>query len=720
MSSSSNISKEDKEILDMAKERYEIASSAWGDFYRESREILKFIYGDQWNYQLRQNRENAGLPCLTVNSLPTFLRQITNEARQNTPAIQIDPKDDQASQDNAEIFADLIRGIEQQSNAATAYDQAAWYAAAIGLGFMRIISEYDGSDSFEQKLVIKAVEDPETILIDPSHRNLDGSDAEWCFIVSTITKDEYLRQFLNSNLAREFEEHGWTSNYSNWIKEHEIVIAEYYWKDYEKATLYEILDVTTNNTYRTENKPAQEFLDAGLVIITQTRTIQKPIIKWAKLNDVEILEQTTWPGTTIPVVTVKGDELWLSGKRKLKGAVFDALDSQRALNYFFSESAQLVSLAPKAPFIGEIRQFNNFEHLWRDANIATSAYLPYNAVTENGSPLPPPMRQTFEAPIQAAMTLVGQARENLKAIFGIFDASLGAHGNETSGIAILSRQKQSHTSTYHYYDNLVKAIQQIGRILVENIPIFYADERIVQLIKRNGEASTASINGENDQHSLTNGKYGVVVETGPSYTTRRQESVEAMTTLGGVYPQAMPLIADIIASESDWPGSKQVADRLRLALPPEIQQAEAANGKLTTAQQAAMSMSQVKNLTAQLQQAQQMIQIGHQEVVNLTEENKLLKTKSAVDLEKATMDKDYKDKQLILDELTTELEYKVKMRELTIQEAELKLEEAKLAIVGVQAAHKVSEDMHDRHNEHEAHIRFNHTEPISGNIGGKI
>ena len=251
-----------------------------------------------------------------------------------------------------------------------------------------------------------------------------------------------------------------------------------------------------------------------------------------------------------------------------------------------------------------------------------------------------------------------------------------------------------------YYDSLVKAIQQVGNILVETIPTFYGDERDVQLIKRNGQSSTKSVNGSEDKHQLTLGKFGVVVETGPSYATRRQESVEAMTTLGQVYPASMPLIADIIASESDWPGAKQVAARLRLALPQVIQQAEAANGDADPAQQAQQAMAQVQQLNQKLQQAEQLIQHGHQEVTNLNEEIKMLKTKAAIDMSKAADEKEIKNKQLILDEMTTELEFKIKMREIELQEAELQLEKDKMGISGIKVASDIANDMHGKHVEH--------------------
>ena len=685
----------EKEVIKTAKKRYAVGQEAWGHFFRDAKETLQFIAGDQWDNQIRVNRENAGVPVLTANALPTFLRQITNESRMNVPAIQIDPKGDGADQDTAEIFGDLIRGIENHSGAASAYDIAGWYAAATGLGYFRVVSEYEDPESFFQKLCVKQIEDPSTVIIDPLHKKLDGSDAEWCFVTSTISKEEYKRSYSSSALAKALDEKGFTTNDTQWIREDEIVIAEYYFKEYTPATLYQVFNVQTGQTIVSTDKPSEELIAAGVLIILNTRSVEEITVRWCKINDMEILEETTWPGTVIPVVAVKGDESWINGKRIITGAVADAKDSQRALNFFFSLQAELVSLAPKAPFVGEIRQFKNYEHLWRDANTAPSAYLPYNAVVEGGQLLPKPERQTNEVPIQSAIALCQQARDNMKAIFGIFDASLGNKGNETSGVAILTRQTQTHTTTYHFYDNLVKAVTQCGNILVETIPVFYSDERDVQLVKRNGETSTTTINRPDGTADLTSGKYGVVVETGPSYATRRQDSVTHMTALGEVYPNAMPLIADIIASESDWPGAKQVANRLRMALPPEIQQAEAAAGQMTSQQQAAQAISQVRQLSQQVQQLTESSQHAQQLLKNADDEIKLLKMKGAVDLEKARMDGDIKEKQMRLDEVTSELEYKVKSRELDIQEAQLKLEGGNLAIKASSAMHTMNKDGHE-------------------------
>jgi hypothetical protein len=498
------------------------------------------------------------------------------------------------------------------------------------------------------------------------------------------------------------------------------LIVEYYWKEYKAATLYQVMDNETGQSYTTRQKPPQPMIDSGAFTILNEREVQDCTIRWAKLNDIEILEETTWPGQYIPVVSVKGEEVWIEGKRKLKGAVKDALDSQRLLNYFISYQAEMVQLAPKAPYVGDPRQFENFEEDWRNANVAPSAYLRANALVINNQVIPPPQRQMGSVDVQAASGLCQQARDNLMAIFGKYQASLGAPGNETSGTAVLTRQTQSHTATYHFYDNLVKAIQQIGVICVDTIPTFYADERSVQLIKRTGESMALTINGNGDtrqKHDMTVGKYGVVVETGASYATRRQDSVSHMIAMGQAYPQALPLIADIIASESDWPGSKEIAARLRFALPPAIQQAMAASSSgVSTAQQAQMAQQQVQQLTQQLQNMTQADQKAQQLLKNADDEIKLLKMKGAVDLQKATMDTSIKEKQLTLDEVTTELEYKVRLKEIALQEAQLELEKQKLGIQSVQVASDIVGDMHDKHIEHIEHMTAI-TEPEEPKIG---
>jgi hypothetical protein len=415
------------------------------------------------------------------------------------------------------------------------------------------------------------------------------------------------------------------------------------------------------------------------------------------MNAVEILEETVWPYKHIPVFVVKGNEFWNDGRRMVQGAVRAAKDTQRALNWFTSVQAEVVGMAPKAPFVGGKGAFAGFEHMWRDVNVSPLAYLEFNDKDPKGNPISPPTRVQAEAPIQAVAQSRQMANDDLKSVFGIYDPSLGAQGNETSGVAILARTKQSNLTNSHYYDNLVRAITHLGHVMVHVIPFFYDNERVIRIVNPNGTTASETINGSDGKNDFSVGKYEVVIETGPTYATRRQEAVESMLTLTAGYQQAMPAIADLIVNEMDWPGAKLIADRLRAMVPPEILQA---TGETDDSDMPPEQL--VKQQRVQLQQTQQALEAlnAHSEQIEqqlkqVTEEMKLVKMDKEFQVIKAELDNQVKNRELTIDEATTQLEYLLKERELEFEDRKIKLEEAKLAISGVNAMANIDKSVLD-------------------------
>lgn len=691
------------DLIKEAKERYKICQDAWHEHTQKTRKVLKFFAGEQWDPQLKNNREQAGLPALTVNKLPAFLRQITNEVRQNTPSIQIDPHDDETSQETAEILSGLIKTIESESDADAAYDTGVENAALTGMGFIRVMSEYDGADSFDQKLVVRPVFDMEKVLIDPQHLDIAGADMDYAFVTTSLSKETYKRLYANTELGQKLKM-GAKSWSSDWVREDEVLIVEYFYKSYEEKLLKLVFNTIKNETFTTTDELDPEGVADGTLQVLQVRSIQSPIIRWAKLTDGDVLEETTWPGDYIPLIVVKGDEHWVENKRIVKGAVEDAIDSQRAFNYFFSVQAEMTQLAPKSPFIAEARQIANYEHLWRDANVSNLAVLPYN----NVDGVAPPMRQQAEPPIQAAGTLMAEASDNIKSIFGIFDASLGAQGNETSGKAILARQQQAHTTNYHFYDNLNRSIAQVGRVLLQAIPKFYDQTRQLITTKIDGKKELVWVNKINPstgelEHDLTKGKFNVVVEAGASYATKRQEAVESMITLGQAYPNALPVMADLMVGNMDWPGAKQIAARLKAIVPPNVLQAtEEMNPKDAEAM--------VPQLKQQLQQANQSLealnahaQQVENELKNMKEELHLEKLNRSIELKKVQDSTDLKVSELQLTEQQTELEFYLEREKIRLEREKLALQRMQLEIAAAQAASNIVSDVHDREMERMEH-----------------
>jgi hypothetical protein len=136
-----------------------------------------------------------GRPCLTFNKMPAFIRQVVNDARQNKPSVKVHPQDSGADKRVAEIYDGLIRNIETTSDADVAYDTAIEHAVGQGFGFWRINTAYTCDDAFDQDIVIERVSNPFTVYGDPRSTAADSSDWNVAFIITTLSKDEFEREY---------------------------------------------------------------------------------------------------------------------------------------------------------------------------------------------------------------------------------------------------------------------------------------------------------------------------------------------------------------------------------------------------------------------------------------------------------------------------------------------------------------------------------------------
>jgi len=617
--------KEEK-LLDVARRRFQLAAEAESSGRKEALEDLEFFSGKQWDDTIQRQRQMDGRPCLTINRLPQFVRQVTNEQRQNRPSIQVNPVDDGADVETARILQGLIRHIEYDSGADAAYDTAFFGAAAFSFGYFRITTDYSGPLSFEQEIRIKRIRNPFTVYYDPHAKEADFSDADWAFVVETMSKDAYRKAWPDSELSHMED---WQSiGDTGWIQQDGCRIAEYFWRERETHPLVQLSDGST--MLRHDFDALAEELGIGdeqkRSLIVGERQTEVERVRWAKLNGLEILEETEWAGRWIPIVKVVGDELDIDGKLLLKGIVRDAKEPQRQFNFMKSAATEAIALAPKAPFVIAEGQLEGYERQWAQANTKSFAYLQYKPTTVGGQPAPPPQRMNAEPAIQAINMAMMESTDDLKAVTGIYDASLGAQGNETSGKAILARQQQAQGANFHYIDNLTRAMRHCGRILLDLIPKIYDTPRIIRILGEDGAPSMAAI-GQTQQlseqqttpwqgyeriYDLGLGTYDVTISTGPSYHSRRQEAVSSIIDLTKSYPPLMNLAGDILVKNMDWPGAQEIAKRLHTMLPPQIQQESNGNPQLPPQiqQTLAQQTETIQKLTQQLQATQEDLNKG--------------------------------------------------------------------------------------------------------------
>lgn len=566
----------EQELIYEMRQRFKEAYDATEKEYTAAIEDLEFFNGDQWPSDLKAERDADGRPTLVINKLPTFADQVIGDIRQNQPAITVKPVDSKADPKTAEIFSGLIKNIEVQSDADVAYDTAAESAVVCGFGAWRITTVYSDDDIFEQDIRVERIKNPFTVYWDPAATRWDRSDAKFCFITERVRKDVFIKQYPNATTS---DAEGGRDTDLNWGDDHNVRVVEYWRKVPEKKVIYlvEKMNPLTGEVtrYTTDMKPNQQMLDPTWKVINK-REVENNTLEWYKCTYGEILEKGIWAGQYIPIISVYGKEVNIENTSTYRGIVRHAKDSQRLYNYSRSSGAEIVSLAPKTPFLVTSKQIGNYSKLWDNAHRKNYPYLPYDV--DPGNPQAIPHRSD---PIMVNTGINNEimiADQELHDTTGLQQASLGKKSNEKSGRAIIARQQEGDIANFAYYDNLGRALKYAGRVLIDLIPKIYDTARIVRVINQDGTDATVPINapfvnqqGMEQVFDLTVGKYDVVVSIGPSYTTQREETAENMLRFIQAVPQAGMLLVDLFAKSLDWPGADKIEQRLKMMLPPQLQ-----------------------------------------------------------------------------------------------------------------------------------------------------
>jgi len=628
---------EGDERLSTLRHRFTIAMSAYSDTREDELDDLRFMAGspdNQWQWPADvlatrgsvQGQTINARPCLTINKLPQHVRLVTNEQRQNRPQGKVIPADENADPAVAEVFDGIIKHIEYLSDADVAYDTACDNQVTYGEGYIRLITEYCREDTFDQDIKIVRVRNSFSVYMDPMIQDPCGSDAEWCFITEDIAKSEYERLYPDATPISTMMAQGvGDQSLSMWLTQETIRIAEYFYVEHKKATL----NLYPDNITAFDGTPEDKRLKSAYGKPLRSRQSDRRQVKWVKTNGYEILEERDWAGKWIPVVRVIGNEFEVDGQLYISGLVRNAKDAQRMYNYWVSQEAEMLALAPKAPFIGYGGQFEGYEMQWKTANTNNWPYLEVNPdVTDGaGSPLPlperaqPPLAQT--GLIQAKMG----AGEDIKSTTGQYDSSIGATSNERTGRAILARERQGDTSTFHYVDNMSRAVRYITRQMVDLIPKIYDTQRVARIVGIDGEVGMVKINPSQPEpvriikdpitgetvdkiYNPNVGIYDVMVTTGPSYMTKRQESMDAMATILQSNPQLWTVAGDLFIKNMDWPGAQEMAARFAKILDPKVLEGsdESPEAQMMRAQMNDMAnqMEQITGLVTQLQQSYDM------------------------------------------------------------------------------------------------------------------
>jgi hypothetical protein len=595
---------DDDDLLKEGRDAFERCADAEHDNRLTALDDIKFgRLNEQWPENVRKQREAEGRPCLTIPKLPAFIRQVVNDARQNKPSIKVRPVDSGADVKTADLISGLIRNIEYTSSADIAYDTAVECAVSGGFGYWRVGLDYAYDDAFEMDIQIKRVSNPFSVYGDPNSREADSSDWDVAFLVDRLTKERYEQEYgeadKNDEKKVDWDDAAWTGLAGkDWIDDDGVLVAEWWTREKVDEEISLFVDTQDGKPYTLtaallKDEDVLKNIELGRLQFKQKRTTQTCKVKQRIMSGAALLKETDWPGRYIPIVPVYGDEFDIEGKRYFRSLIHNAVDAQRMFNYWRTASTELVALAPKVPYIGPVGAFSTDIDKWNTANTKSHPFMEYDVKGVDGMP----QRQPLDSGVAAgALQEALNAADDIKAIVGMYDASLGARSNETSGKAIMARQREGDVSTFHFIDNMARAIRHTGRILIDLIPHVYNTARIIRVTGEDGTQKPATINKPGPEldkkgqpvvdekgqaiqalHDLTVGKYDLVVTTGPSFTTRREEAATQMTEMIRAMPESAPVLGKHLAKNLDWPGADEIAEELdalsKGKLPPEAQKA---------------------------------------------------------------------------------------------------------------------------------------------------
>lgn len=677
---------------------------------------------DQWDQTALNARK--GRPTHVINEIPQFVRQVTGDMRQAKPGIKVVPVDSQADPKTAEVLAGIVRYIENRSYAQSVYTQAADSQVACGIGHWRILTEYASSTTFNQEIRIGAIGDGVAVIWDADAILPTREDAMHCFVPVDMSLAKFKHQWPNAK-SEGFEIREGQSSHS-WYGDDFVRVAEYWLKKPIKRTLAmapdgAIIDITDRDDITPEQAIAAGY-----------RVEQRDSFKVCqyKITCAEVLEENEWPGLHIPIVPVVGEEVYIGRDVYRHGIVRYAKEPQRMLNYYASAETEVIALQPKAPWIGTTKQFQDHYDIWETANTENHPFLEYTP-----DPLNPGAPQRVAPPVASQAIMLGkqQASEKMRAVVGIYDASLGARSNETSGVAIRRRDAQADTGTFVYHANFSLAIQRTGQIIVDLAPHIYDTYRMIRIIGDDGKEDTAEINKptlrdgmEIVMNDITAGSYDVVTVAGPSYATRREEAADAMTAFMQAVPGAGAVLGDIYAKMQDWPDSEEIGERLEAILPPAIKaQLKKKNEDPNAPPQPPSPEEQQAAQEAEIKQRAVMIELegkaldNEQKKVEIAAKAKEVQqppeqqdhaaiikaqaemTKAENDARMADLEYHAKQQELAQKQRLAEVEYQIKLAELAIKQRGIEQAEQKHELGMVQAGQNMVHTA-ERHRQQQA------------------
>lgn len=543
------------------------------------------IAGAQWEGNLAEQFNNK--PRFEVNKIHLSVMRIINEYRNNRITVDFVSKDGNSNDRLADTCDMLFRADEQDSTADEAYDNAFEEAVGGGFGAFRLRTVYEDEydeDNDNQRIRLEPIYDADTtVFFDMDAKRQDKSDARICFVLTAMTREAYIAEYDDDPSSWPKEIHQYEFD---WATPDMVYIAEVYRVEEasEQIRIFETIDGEEERYSErdfAEDEELEMMLEAiGTIEVRQKRVKRRKVRKYI-MSGSGVLEDAGYiAGTEIPIVPVYGKRWFIDNVERCMGHVRMAKDAQRLKNMQLSKLGEISALSTVEKPLFAPEQVAGFEMMWAEDNLKNYPYLLLNTVTDaNGNEsLAGPIGYTKPPQIPPALAgLLQITEQDISDLLGNQEAGEEITSN-ISGKAVELIQTRLDMQTFIYMSNMAKAIKRCGEIWLSMARDTMVEPgRKMKGIGSQGEMSslelgkpmmnqeTGEIEYEND---LSNAKFDVTVDVGPSSSTKRSATVRSLMGMMQITPdpETQQVLGAMAMMNMEGEGLSEVQDFFRKKL----------------------------------------------------------------------------------------------------------------------------------------------------------
>ena len=543
------------------------------------------IAGAQWEGPLGEQFENK--PRFEVNKIHMSVIRIINEYRNNRIAVDFVSKDGSENDKLAEACNGLYRADEQDSVADEAFDNAFEEGVGGGYGAWRLRTTYEDDeddDNEKQRIRIEPIYDADSsVFFDLDAKKQDKSDAKYCFVLYSMTRASYIDEYDDDPASWPNIIH---QSQFDWNTPDVVYVAEYYRVEEVRETIRIFQTIEgEEERYTQADFDADETLEEtlfslGTIEMRQKRVKRRKIHKYI-MSGGGILEDAGYiAGKNIPIVPYYGKRWFVDNVERCMGHVRLAKDPQRLKNMQLSKLGEISALSSIEKPILMPEQVAGHQIMWAEDNIRNYPYLLVNPITgPNGeTQASGPVAYTKSAAIPPAMAALLQLTEiDMAEILGNNQQAEKMVPN-ISGKAVELIQTRLDMQSFIYMTNMAKSMRRCGEIWLSMAKDVYVEEKrkmkaidqmdqvsSIELMKPIIDQETGELAYEND---LSKATFDVSVDVGPSFTSRRDATVRALTGMMQVTsdPETQMILQSMAIMNMDGEGIGDIKDFFRTKL----------------------------------------------------------------------------------------------------------------------------------------------------------